>query len=447
MKTKIYILSLLGGLLLTMVACLNDGKDDYLDDYESFLCILNSNEQDITFYNTGESAAYNITIDKGGNDLNMLASATLKVLNEFDIEYYNNENKTNFKPLPADCYELPSDMTVSFGEKELYKIKTVTFHPEKISVLSTGNFTYVLMLELTDGTSTINEKNKYIIVKPTVYQPAFSLSESGFKLPFPITEGVTEYIYELPVTLNTALTEDITCDVTVKKELLDEYNATSPIEYSLISDKGNNYTIGKLTFSKGNVTANLTVKIDITNLEGNFALPLEITSTKYAFSGENTVIIGLQNSAPKITLTPDMMTLIGTNFADGNGFADWLDGKLATQAQVTYGGGAPAFPHQVDIHLNSAISKLRVRYATRNTNQHPTKFIIYASNDGANWKEIKVFTAEADGLPVSATTYYDTCPTMLLGDSYTYVRFEVHSSTNPSKFNTWALSEFELYGK
>ena len=191
----------------------------------------------------------------------------------------------------------------------------------------------------------------------------------------------------------------------------------------------------------------MTVKIDITNLEGNFALPLEITSTKYAFSGENTVIIGLQNSAPKITLTPDMMTLIGTNFADGNGFADWLDGKLATQAQVTYGGGAPAFPHQVDIHLNSAISKLRVRYATRNTNQHPTKFIIYASNDGANWKEIKVFTAEADGLPVSATTYYDTCPTMLLGDSYTYVRFEVHSSTNPSKFNTWALSEFELYGK
>lgn len=233
MKTKIYILSLLGGLLLTMVACLNDGKDDYLDDYESFLCILNSNEQDITFYNTGESAAYNITIDKGGNDLNMLASATLKVLNEFDIEYYNNENKTNFKPLPADCYELPSDMTVSFGEKELYKIKTVTFHPEKISVLSTGNFIYVLMLELTDGTSTINEKNKYIIMKPTVYQPAFSLSESGFKLPFTITEGVTEYIYELPVTLNTALTEDITCDVTVKKELLDEYNATSPIEYSL----------------------------------------------------------------------------------------------------------------------------------------------------------------------------------------------------------------------
>ncbi|WP_195662072.1 BT_3987 domain-containing protein [Bacteroides congonensis] len=447
MKTKIYILSLLGGLLLTMGSCLSDGKEDYLDDYKSFLCILNSNEQDITFYNTGEPVTYNITVDKGGNDLDMTASATLKVLNEFDIEYYNSENKTTFKPLPADCYDLPSDMTVSFGEKELYKIKTVTFHPGKISALSTGNFTYVLMLELTDGTSTIHEKNKYIIMKPTVYQPAFSLSESGFKLPFTITEGVNEYAYELLVTLNTALTEDITCDVKVKKELLDEYNATSSIEYSLMPDKGNNYTIGKLTFTKGKVTANLTVKIDITNLEGNFALPLEITSTRYAFSGENTVIIGLQNSAPKITLTPAMMTLIGTDFADGNGFADWLDIDLSTQAQVTYGGGAPAFPHQVDIHLNSAISKLRVRYATRNTNQHPTKFIIYVSNDGTNWKEIKVFTAEADGLPVSATTYYDTCPMMQLGDSYTYVRFEVHSSTNPNKFNTWALSEFELYGK
>lgn len=447
MKTKIYILSLLGSLLLTMGACLSDGKEDYLDDYKSFLCILNSNEQSITLYNTGESVDYNITIDKGGKDLNMTASATLKVLNEFDIEYYNNENKTNFKPLPADCYDLPTDMSVSFGEKELYKIKTVTFYPEKISVLSTDDFTYVLMLELTNGTSTINEKNKYIIVKPTIYQPAFSLSESGFKLPFTISEGVTEYTYELPVTLNTALAEDVTCDVTVNEDLLDEYNATSSIEYTLMPNEGNNYTIGTLTFAKGSTTANLTVKVDITNLEGNFALPLEITSAKYAFSGENSVIIGLQNSAPKITLTPDMMTLIGTEFADGNGFAEWLDEKLSTQAQVTYGGSAPAFPHQVDIHLNSSISKLRVRYATRNTNQHPTKFIIYVSNDGMDWKEIRVFTADADGLPISATTYYDTCPMMLLGGSYTYVRFEVHSSTNPSKFNTWALSEFELYGK
>ena len=198
MKTKIYILSLLGCLLLTMGACLSDGKEDYLDDYKSFLCILNSNEQDITFYNTGEPVTYNITIDKGGNDLNMTASATLKVLNEFDIEYYNNENKTTFKPLPADCYDLPSDMTVSFGEKELYKIKTVTFHPGKISALNTGDFTYVLMLELTDGTSTINEKNKYIIVKPTIYQPTFSLSESGFKLPFTIAEGCLLYTSPSP---------------------------------------------------------------------------------------------------------------------------------------------------------------------------------------------------------------------------------------------------------
>lgn len=447
MKTKIYILSLLGGLLLTMGSCLSDGKDDYLDDYKSFLCILNSNEQDVTFYNTGESVAYNITIDKGGNDLNMVASAVLKVLNEFDIEYYNNENKTNFKPLPADCYDLPADMSVSFEEKDLYKIKTVTFHPDKISALSAGDYTYVLMMELTEGTSTINGKNKYIIVKPTVYQPAFSLSESGFTLPFTITEGVTEYTYQIPVMLNTPLPQDVTCNVTVNEELLTAYNATSTVKYTLMPDNGSNYTIGTLTFPKGSTTANLQVKIDITQLEGNFALPLEVTSADYEFSGDNSIIIGLQNSAPKITLTPDMMTLIGTQFADGNGFADWLDGVLTTQAQVTYGAGAPAFPHQVDIHLNKAISKLRLRYATRNTNQHPTKFIIYVSNDGQDWKEIKTFTKDEDGLPTSGPTYYEKCPLMTLNDSYMYVRFEVWSSSNPNKFNTWALSEFELYGK
>ena len=37
MKTKIYTLSLLGCLLLTMGACLSDGKEDYLDEYGDML--------------------------------------------------------------------------------------------------------------------------------------------------------------------------------------------------------------------------------------------------------------------------------------------------------------------------------------------------------------------------------------------------------------------------
>lgn len=441
MKTKIYIFSLLGCLLLTMGACLSDGKDDYLDEYTSFLCILNSNEQDVTFYNTGETATYDITIDKGGYNLNMAASAVLKVLSEFDVEAYNNENKTNFKQLPAECYELPTDMSVSFGEKDLYQVKTVTFHPEKFSGLSADGFTYVLMMELTEGTSPINAKNKYVIVKPTVYQPELSLAETGFKLPFVITQGVTEYTYELPVTLSTPLPEDMTCAVTVKESLLDDYNSENGVDYKLMTT---GYTIGTLTIAKGSTTANLTVKVDITNLEGDFALPLEITS-KYSFIGGNTIIIGLKNSIPKITLTPEMLNLTGTELAEGT-FEDWFDGKLNSYAQVSFGGAAKPFPHQLDIHLNAAISKLKIRYATRNTNQHPSEFIIYVSNDGASWTEIKKFTS-ADGLPTTTTTYYENCPVMDLGNSYTYVRFEVHKSTNPNGVKTWALSEFELYGK
>ncbi len=441
MKTKIYILSLLGSLLLTMGSCLSDGKEDFLDEYTSFLCILNSNEQNVTFYNTGTPATYNITIDKGGYNLNMAASAVLKVLSEFDVKAYNDENLTNFKQLPAECYELPADMSVSFGEKDLYQVKTVTFYPDKFAGLEEDGSTYVLMMELAEGTSPISAKNKYVIVKPTVYQPELSLAETGFKLPFVITQGVTEYTYELPVTLSTPLTEDITCAVTVKESLLDDYNSENDVDYKLMTT---GYTIGTLTIVKGNTTANLTVKVDITNLEGDFALPLEITS-KYSFIGGNTIIIGLKNSIPKITLTAAMFTLTGTSLQDGT-FDSWLDGDLSTQAQVLYGGAAKPFPHQLDIHLNAAISKLKIRYATRNTNQHPSEFIIYVSNDGASWTEIKKFTS-ADGLPTTTTTYYENCPVMDLGNSYTYVRFEVRKSTNPNGVKTWALSEFELYGK
>lgn len=443
MKTKIYIFSLLGCLLLTMGACLSDGKDDYLDEYTSFLCILNSNEQDVTFYNTGETATYDITIDKGGYNLNMAASAVLKVLSEFDVEAYNNENKTNFKQLPAECYELPTDMSVSFGEKDLYQVKTVTFHPEKFSGLSADGFTHVLMMELTEGTSPINAKNKYVIVKPTVYQPELSLAETGFKLPFVITQGVTEYTYELPVTLSTPLPEDMTCAVTVKESLLDDYNSENGVDYKLMTT---GYTIGTLTIAKGNTTANLTVKVDITNLEGDFALPLEITS-KYSFIGGNTIIIGLKNSIPKIALTSDMMTLTGTELSGATNFDAWLDGNTGSFAEVLYAAASKPFPHQLDIKLNAAISKLKVRYATRNSAMsHPTAFSIYVGTSESDLIKIKDFTL-ADGLPTAAATYYENCPIMDLGNSYTYVRFEVTASNNANKKTTWGLSEFELYGK
>lgn len=447
MNTKIYTLSLLGGLLLAMSSCLSDGKEDYLDEYASFLCILNGNEQEVTFYNTGATATYDITIDKGGYNLNMTASAKLKVLTDFDLEFYNNENLTNFKQLPSECYELPADMSVSFGEKELYKIKTITFYPDKFTGLEEDGFTYVLMMELTEGTSPINAKNKYVIVKPTVYQPELSLEETGFKLPFTITKGVTEYTYELPVTLSTPLLKDLTCDVIVKQSLLDDYNVQNSTDYQLMNT--DDYTVGRtLTIAKGSTTANLTVKVDITNMgNGNFAIPLEITSN-YSFMGDNTIIIGLENSIPKITLTSDMMTLTGTSLSGDTNFDKWLDGQLSTYSEVLYAAASRPFPHQLDIKLDDTISKLKIRYATRSAAQsHPTAFTVYVSNNGTDWTKIRDFTLAGDGLPVTAATYYEGCPVMDLSGSYTYVRFEVTASNNANSKTTWGLSEFELYGE
>lgn len=445
MKTKIYILSLLGGLLLTMGSCLSDGKEDFLDEYASFLCILNSNEQEIELYNTGVPATYDITIDKGGYNLNVAVSAKLRVVSDFDIKVYNEENMSNFKLLPADCYELPADMSVSFGEKDLYQIKTVTFYPEKIPNAEVGE-TYVLMIELTESTSVINDKNKLVIVKPTVNHPQLSLEETGFKLPFTITKDVTEYTYELPVKLSTPLPEDLTLTVTVKQTLLDDYNTANSTDYKLMDEK--DYEIAALTIAEGTTTGKLTVKVDITNMEGEYALPLAVTSDKYTFVGDNTIIIGVKNSVPKIELTADMLTLTGTSIveSDGGPIGNWVDDNTTTWAQVLYGAESKAFPHNLDVKLNNAISKLKVRYATRPTaNQNaPAGIAIYVSNDGTTWTK----KHEADtGFPTGAAEYWENCPTLDLGGSYTYVRFEVNKSTNKAGKTTWGMSEFELYGK
>lgn len=441
MKTKIYIISLLGSLLLTAVSCLSDGKEEFLDEYDSFVYLLNSGEQEMIWYKTGAKINYNVTVNKAGNNLDQTASAEIKVMGQTAIDTYNQENLTSFKALPADCYELPQEMSVSFGEKDLYLLKTFVFDADKIYDLNTATpADYVLMLELANSTSTVTPGKKYQIIHPTVLMPSFSLEETGLLQPFTITANKKEYEYAVPIKLAAPLLEDITCKVEVDEQLLAGHT------YKITPES--NYSAANVAFRKGETTANLVVKIDINNLpDGEYALPLRVSNDKYAFDGESTLII-VFNTMPKIPLTLDMLTLRGTKIADDYTLERWIDNDLTTDAQTIYGDAALAypFPHQLDVTLDESISYLKLKYRTKlNANQSPKAFNVQVSNDGTEWKKVGSFT-QSDGLPATASTDYETS-TIELNGTYKYVRFEVTNSYNPRSLPTWGFTEFELYGK
>lgn len=461
MKTKIYIFSLLGTLLLTMGSCLSDGKEDYLNEYESFVGLRNSGEQEITLYRTGESVTYDIPINKGGKNLDMDVSAQLRVLDDYDVEYYNQENNTSYKRLPSDCYSLPADMSVSFGEKDLYVVKTITLDTEKIYHYTNNEpGKYALILELDKETSPVVEKNKYLILQPTVLSPSIVLGVSGFVSPFTIVEGQTEYEYTIPIELSTALPVDATCNVTIDEDALTEYNTSNGTNYQLVKNENDNYTVAPtVVFSAGKTVAELKVKVNISDLNGEYALPLVVSSDIYSIKGDNKVILGF-NTLSKLNLTADMLALKGTDFAEGS-FAEWLDeAGITTYGQVTYGAASldNPFPHFIVVTLKNPVSSLKIRYATRNAaNQIPKAFSIEVSNVAWNdtnydndctgdWKRIKSFTADADELPMSTQAFYEKCPVMNLGGQYKYVRMRV-TGTSHASFPTWGLSVFELYGR
>lgn len=449
MKTKIYTFPLLSALLLTMGACLSDGKDDYLNEFDSFIYLLKAGEQPLILYKTGEKVTYNITVDKGGNNLDINAYAELRILDDYDIEYYNLENGTSYKNLPSDCYALPSDMSVSFSEEELYQVRTIILDPNKIYSYNLDEpGEYVLIVALENGTSPIPEKNKYLVLKPTVLSPVFSLGESGFILPFTIITDQLEYEYTIPVELSAALPIPVVCNVAVDESILTAYNVENKTNYKLILDTDDNYIVNDVSFVAGATVADLSVKINIKNLHGEYALPLVVTSEQYGIKGENKIILAL-NTIPKIVLTEQMLSLGGTIWGDYD-FSKWLDlAGTITYAQVIYGepSNAYPFPHYVNVTLDKAISYLKVKYATKVGNrQDITEFTVQVSKNGtSNWTDVKTFTEREDGLPTSAGAYYDSAVMNLINE-YKYIRLRITKSNN-SKYPTWALSVFELYGR
>ena len=56
-------MSMLLGLLVLITSC-DDNKDEFLSDFDTIFYFLNSGEQNLTLYKTGENTDYAVTINK-----------------------------------------------------------------------------------------------------------------------------------------------------------------------------------------------------------------------------------------------------------------------------------------------------------------------------------------------------------------------------------------------
>ncbi|MCR5131267.1 MAG: CotH kinase family protein [Prevotella sp.] len=156
------------------------------------------------------------------------------------------------------------------------------------------------------------------------------------------------------------------------------------------------------------------------------------------------------------TLTPIALdeSMFSSNLPgkEGEGFAQMLDNNVETIYHSTW--DVPSEEKEaiystepnLDVALKEAVSLIRFDYTTRSSgNYWPLELTLYASNDSINWTSIRKFTSDADGLPTTAATAYES-PVVKLGGDYRYLRFQLNKAGHRlylvfAEFALWKAEE------
>ena len=138
------------------------------------------------------------------------------------------------------------------------------------------------------------------------------------------------------------------------------------------------------------------------------------------------------------------------SYKDGDGVAALLDNNTRTFLHTRYNGEAVNEYHHILVKLSDkpTNAEFDISYTTRDASggPHPTEIVIETSADGNNFTEISRYTKDANALPQTAKTKWNT-PKISPNGEYRYVRFVVPKSNNSKTHygkQFFALSEFRL---
>lgn len=444
---KIY-LSMLLGLIFAMVSC-DDNKDEFLDDYATIFYFLDSGEQNLTLYKTGEDTDYPIIINKAGSDRYATGEVVVSVLDGSQLALYNQEYETSFTALPANTYEFLTSSSIDFESNESYKTFQVQLKTDAIDALD-KNINYVLPLSLTSQDS-VNTEKQVLIINPTVEIPSVYFTKTGYVSNTLSDNGATQVNLSLPITLTADNKWEFDCTVEIDETLINAYNEENNVNYTLLSS--GSYTLtgnGTVSFTSEDQTVELGINIDRTELSyGNYILPLRLTEcSRESFEideDNSTCLFGISytpdaSELVAIALTADMLSSNAVEPSEGS-LANLLDGDTNTyfhSAWSVYVEGQ----HYLQVDLNSTISAFSFEFTGRATGGagNPKTIDIYSSNDGATYT--KVTTISEENLPTGALASYSS-PVIVMPES-TSVRFVVPQNMNGGSY--FVFSEFSMKG-
>ena len=252
------------------------------DAYHKVAYVKNYGRHNLSLFTTQATATDTLILMKGGSEPNTSATYRMKVLSQTELDsVYSNVQGANYKLIPQSAFTFESSEDVSFAAGEEGKYFPVSFKPTEIYRLMEANpgSKFVLPLQLVSRTDSVNSEMCNVLYVVDVRSPMISITEKEIE---------EMMIYKsldvaLPMKIQNcdANKWDITCtiDATDNAQAVADYNSFHGTSYELLP--ANAYSVENLSFAKGSLTAEATLKVNRTHLvnDHTYLLPLKIGSS------------------------------------------------------------------------------------------------------------------------------------------------------------------------
>lgn len=394
MKTKNILFGLLFVLGFGASSC-EDKSDDNLTETKVY--ISKSGDISVNVYNVGEDVTYKIGAYKSGA-FNNSATAELTVLSDAELALYNQTNSTDYKAIPATCYTIDGSK-LAFSKEEKNAYITINFKPESIlSIPDYKTSNYVLPIQLSDASVTINEDKKYSFIKPNVLEPTIYLAKTGFSNTVIDDGGEATIELDLPLALDFENKWNINCSLQANQDLLDSYNTAQGTSYKLLPVQAYTIDPNPVTIASGKKGATVKIQINRDKLDyGDYILPVQLASvSKFNIASDSdNCLFGVSYQAKKLSKLTWKVVDFSSEEASGegaNGFASLiLDGNTSTFWHSQWANGTGQLPHHLTIDMQKEVTVVQVDL-TRRTNNTDTKAgNFYISSDKSNWTKVGSF--------------------------------------------------------
>lgn len=405
MKT-VRILLLFPILCMLASACNDEGdiQELFPSEFHKILYIIESGENRLTIYDTGENVTETFTVCKAGSNPTLTANVQIEVLSQEIVnEEYAVDGNISYRIIPQETYQIDAT-ELHFSSSEESKKVNITLFPSQLKqIMDEGgeNTQWLLPLEAVSMNDSIHSgKNRYILYVDDIVVPPVGFKRTGVEiLTHDFTTGV--FVTSVPFGL---LTVDnmwnIHATFAVDKAYVSAYNLEHGTNYQFPAE-------GTYAFDEQvSLAANeqeTSVNISISDFQGKksgyFMLPVHATDISIFEIPESNATY-----APAIRLVGkkfdrsdweviSFCTEEPTGEGAGGGHAAHaLDGDLSTYWHTMWSGWPQCTcPHYLVIDTRQEREFTQVGLVQRKNDSwlgDIKNFTVSVSSDNQNWTEI-----------------------------------------------------------